>query len=620
MGKVTAISNNTYFFGEITLEDVFETLTLDIETDITDSFGIPADDEGNQLSKEVIESSIWESFDEDSQEGSSSPMAQTKASTKKTVAVEIVNDYFNGKLLSSVTLDSRIRIKSGKMEECHMKVHRRSALEGTFSISKSTDKTDENGKHSSEKLLKTVNFPLGPGVVIGPLVLRPAMKISAGISVMGQAAVSGSARIELENATYVMDYVNGNFVCDQDSDPGKYHFSFSMVELEAHITPFLKGAIQMALYQEKILSVGIEASAQLKMQADAAFHLEDTDLLIDNPTIRVTPELTAAAYLSSKFLGKLDDGQGRIQVSKTKSFPVKELPLLPIFSNGKILKGPDSFKVSIASDRQALMAPSEIGVACFADDKKEPVQLLPLLNGRITKAAVQHELVYEGHADYARPYVTTEDGTIYYGEIFGPQYLKSLTAIFNGETNYSYQFTYDDKKRLKEANGDLYGNFRFKYEDNRLIIETFNDDTTSPWASYFLGDDGRVIRKDDNNPTTFIYKNGGISGTSSVDNLYVFNGEDFTEFYGHNLTYTEYEDTFNLNIFSMFLITDFYVLPALVKLPGLWSKHLPATLDNIEIHYNIEDGRVNSFEREVPYESNGVMHEWHELYQFTYYD
>lgn len=614
MGRVISIDGNTYSFSEVTLEEVFETLSLDTETDITTGFGEAQDDEGNPLMTEVIESSVWDGFDYDYQEEKSLSARRTKAPARKTLAVEIVNDYFNGKLLSTVSLDSRIQISGGKLRECHLEVHRRSALEGELSVSKDVEA-------SSDKLLKTVNFPLGPGIVVGPLVLRPTMKLSAGINIKGQAAISGGARMELENATYIMDYVDGEFVCKQEAEPGKYHLSLSLVEIEAHITPFLKGGLQIALFQEKLLSAGIEVGANLKMEVETAFHLEDADLLLDNPTVNITPELTTAAYLSSMLLGKLDKEDGRIQVSKTIAFPLVELPLLPTFKDGKVSKAPDSFKVRLSSDRQSLMNPQEIGVACFAEGRKEPLQMFPLTGGLYTKASSGPvEIVYEGDADYAKPYVKTSDGTVYFGKKMGTRYLKSFTAYFNGTASYSYQFIYDNNKCLKEALGNLYGNFRFTYTDDHIIIESFDGEVTSLWASYLLDDSGRVIRKDDNDPTTFFYKDGWICGTGYDSNLYVSNGVDFTEYYGHDLTYTDIEDSFNLNIFTIFLITDFYVMPVLVRLPGLWSTHLPATLDETPITYHIEDGLVKSFDRNYSYESEGVVHNWNESYVLEYYD
>lgn len=573
MGRVCRIDGNTYFFEDTRLEEVFETFTFDSVLDITPYLEDPVDEDGEPMDDVQSSEAVWDGYNYDS----------TKAPVSKAVSVGIVNDFFDGRLYTTATMDTRIKIQKGQIEVFHLAISKRCGIEGVFSIDK---------QKSKDVKFKSLTFPLGAGIPVGPIILRPMMNISAGIKLDGEISLSGMATMELENSIYTIDYEGGSLKYGQESADNSLFFSFTLVEIEASLSPYIKGGVQVAVYQKDLLSVGVEVEGELKMEASSAVRLENKQLLIDNPTIRVTPQVKGTAYLSSVFLGKKDEGKGRLQVEKTQSLSVVELPILPTFSGGKLTRGPEFFAIDISFDSRSAMRPEEVGIACYAGGASEPVALLPLSDGVFTKASRDAHVIYEGDASYARPYVKASDGTVFYGEKIGSSLIKSLVNTCNDSYVFSYSFSYDNEERLVTALGDLYGNFRFKYGDSILSVETFTDENvTSPWGEYYLGEDGRLLRNSYGD--FFNYDSNGMLCDMNNPGMYYAEGGDFVDFFGHSITYTDIVDPLNLDIFNTFYITDL-TLPPLVRFPGLWSKHLPSKIGDFEVSYVFEDGNVVS--------------------------
>ena len=612
MGRVVSLNGDTYHFEDVNLEDVFETLSVDSTMDITTYLGTPEDEEGNVLNAELLDSSVWDSFDYDYSDEEESP--ETKATVNKVISVGIVNDFFEGQFYSSVTMDTRIRIEKGKLEEFHVGLSKRCGINGIFNVKKEKKKNFK---------LKSITFPLGPGIPVGPLVLRPMMSAETGIKLSGEVSLSGQAQLELENSSYSMDYRDGAMNYQQTSGENQLFFSLTLVEIQGYISPYIQGGVLVALFQKDLLSAGIEVTGSVKMEAETSISLENKQLLVENPTIKVTPQLEGTAYLTSIFLGKYEEEHGRIQVKKTDTFEAVNYPIFPTFSKGKMTRDPNLVAIDLDFDARSMMRPVETGVACFVSDATEPVVLLPLTGKTLTKATETSRLEYEGEASYAKPYVKIVDGSIYYGNRIGTPLLKKVTVYNNDNYSCSYEFEYDEQERLVKAKGDLYGNFRYVYSEHQIKIFTYDtEDVQSVWGVYELNDEGKVVRNITQN-VLFKYDNDylvEIGPESEEGDKYVFNGVNFTYYAGYIFTYSAAEDMFNLSIFPSLVCYNNYYSPIFLRMPGMWGKHLPDTVDGRIITYTMDNEIVRALEWDGTYKSGDQTYPFIVEYRFEYYE
>lgn len=394
------------------LQDAFEELKVNSSFDISSFVENITDEDGNIIEAESVSSDIWSDFAGSPEDTTSTIPTKAAGTAELAVRFPVKTDWFSGYLFTEFNLNVDIDISKRQLNRFYVGLNKKTGISGDMGF-------ETEAGFKAVLVEKSVSFRpfLIPGT---PIVIRPSMYVEDTFEAKGKLETKLDLRFLCENHTYSIDFHGGRTSFDsKDEGTNENHLKFKYLNAEAELELAATCGCKFAIYDDKMLAFGVEASAKQNLHLQNEIMMENDGLLIENPAVDVTPSLEASAYCESFLFGLANVGEdGKISFDWDFGLPSYRISTLPQFFEIQTNKAGGTLTVSSEVEETCLLECSEEGFALFKVGEDEPLVHLSFSAGEKTKAVISDELTFnlpDPETGYeARPYAVA-DNRYYYG-------------------------------------------------------------------------------------------------------------------------------------------------------------------------------------------------------------
>ena len=411
-----------------TLADAFQTLQFEQTFNYAECVKEFRDSLGNKIPFEVLAGSVMEHLD------TAKANTPTKAGGEvdlgsKSLKFDISNRFFSGSAYINSQIYVKFDVRFGKVEVSY-EIDKIVGLKGKAFISSSelggTDYDDDFSLPIMDK-----NIPVG--TPIGPPLMQFFPSLDFGIALVGNGNMSleGEVNYVLENTKSRYTYKNGVEHKEVINNLISNSSWMKMVALEVEGGFGIQGSVgmELRLWNGDLLAFGGEAALWYGLTAEAGISMSDKSLLISNPTLTVSPKISAALFIESYFI---NNRKHRIEAKVERSFEGFDIKIMP-----KLEYTTQTTKTTLIVEPTvepiSMLKVSQQGFALFSDKNQnapithktlpfstiiDKVPTAPYIDTQLNPAEVSFSLPEDRGDDenyFVKPYVIA-DGKYYYGQ------------------------------------------------------------------------------------------------------------------------------------------------------------------------------------------------------------
>lgn len=407
----------------VALNEAFEELHVSTDVNLNEYVESAVDGAGNVIPAEYVSADIWQEFAKSPEDTTFAipTKAAGAGSADLSMRFPLENDWFEGYLFSDITMNVAIDITSHSIRCFDISLVKQTGVCGNLMAS--------SAETEFECTLAELEYRLRPFLIPGtPIVLVPTLYAEETLAAKGEISLKTAMRYQYENVRYSFSYHGGSpsFVSENLSEGADSYLKFTSLDMSAELDLNMVCGGRFGIYNDSLLSFGVEASAGSRISAANEISMEDTGLLTSNPSVDVTPHLGVEAYCGSLLFGLVPGADDdRLSFSMEYELPPFDLTALPKFSDVTRKSEGGKLTVSASVGGTSLLKVDEEGFALFADEAKEPLVHLSFDSAEVKSDAVAGEaegvrsltfdLPSSDRSYTARPYVVA-DGKHYYGE------------------------------------------------------------------------------------------------------------------------------------------------------------------------------------------------------------
>lgn len=599
-------SGETVFYTQsVSLEEIFEELSIDSVIDVYKDADSVVDDEGQVYELKPIEDGDIEQLSEEGNQPVKG-LADKEFSSFKSIPIE--STYFSGRLFVSSFAHVKINISKGKVNEYDILLERQSYLASQLGV-----KADGG---ITIPVLPEVNFALPAGIPLCPgIVLQPILSASVNFNAEGEIRLQSPVFVKFEDTS--VRFHNGEYTNNSKTQPKiELTPTYLDCEVSAELTP--RVALRFDVWGLKLLGFGVDVLSSFKLSLNGSMKMSNREQLKKDVKANVEIESSLGLFLYAKFL-KGNDLRAAI------SFPSLsyELDLLDKGKNHSIKKETGEWSVTGEFGDDVLLHVDKCGYALFRIGEEEPLEKTFFETAK-TKSGNDVAVfnIPDNSFDYYVRTINTIDDYQFYGPIVS-KFISSLDMkTWNGVMSFSFQ--YDKYGRCVKVNrkddGQDYYVINYSYDGDRIIAtwndgsEIINTDSQGRLLSYSGTDSysyGSMRNRTVSYPNSasvvinMINISTDDTYTTKIDLIYA-DGDLKKEIWQRSdevsYSYTSYPDDYSID-FTHYLLDEMgasLVLPPFLAFPGLRNQHLlktpvPAWMGDSElpISYSFDDeGRV----------------------------
>ena len=409
-----------------TLADAFKTLQFEQTFNYAECVKEFRDSLGNKIPFEVLAGSVMEQLD------TAKANTPTKAGGEvdlgsKSLKFDISNRFFSGSAYINSQIYVKFDVRFGKVEVSY-EIDKIVGLKGKAFISSSelggTDYDDDFSLPIMDK-----NIPVG--TPIGPPLMQFFPSLDFGIALVGNGNMSleGEVNYVLENTKSRYTYKNGVEHKEVINNLISNSSWMKMVALEVEGEFGIQGSVgmELRLWNGDLLAFGGEAALWYGLTSEAGISMSDEALLVSNPTLTVSPKISAALFIESYFI---NNRKHRIEAKVERSFEGFDIKILP-----KLEYTTQTTKTTLIVEPTvepiSMLKVSQQGFALFSDKNQnapithkalpsstiiDNVPTEPYVDIQLQPSEVTFTLPAEAKEEYfVKPYVIA-DGKYYYGQ------------------------------------------------------------------------------------------------------------------------------------------------------------------------------------------------------------
>lgn len=466
MGKVISVENTDAGWimetEVVPLNEAFEELHINTELDISKYIESATDKDGNVI---IPEDLILQ------QE------AQTRGSGTVTMAkaFPVKNDFFEGELWFNYNMNLNVDISKFKINVFDIELEKQSGIQGDWIVAH-VEKDFDYTLAEMEMEFAPVPIPSTPIFIV------PVIYASWTFDGAAEMTLTADLTYTFEHQTYNLSYNKGkpkassnDMLTDEDRN-----LQFKSLDMQAQLNMDITGGGKFGIYNEDLLSFGVELTYGQKYKIEDKITTDDEGLLNSNPTLSVGHSLVGSLYCESFLfnIAGVDDGKFSFDFPfMDKSL---EIHALPQFSEIETGTEEGELTASATVEKLSLIKCQEKGFALFEKESEEPLE-------HLTFDVIEKELfnrdtlifsIPNPTASYvAKPYVLANEKYYYFEEIdrWVDLGLSVLWAAYNigasspeeyggyyawGETSTKSDYTYENYKyREKGYYGEWIGKF-----------------------------------------------------------------------------------------------------------------------------------------------------------------
>lgn len=387
IGKVTSIQDNgpdmTISTGTATLQETFKELRVRTSLDISSYLESAKDSEGRVMKAISVPTK-----------------ASGEIGFKKSVPIE--NDYFEGSLGFSFKLDMNIDISNSKLKVFDVSFEKESGLSGEWTIS---------SERGIECIFADLELKFRPILIPGtPIYIVPILYAEESLSCNGKLKFKADIEYLFEHQTYEFSYRDGTTYADSNNllNDKDRSFRFNSLEAEAAININTTIGGKLCLYNEDMLSFGMDLSLSEILRFEDNISMNDDNLFLHNPEVELSPEMKATIYCESFLLGLMD--MERIEHEIDFDLPGSILNTLPTYSKVNNWTEGNILNVTADVETDHLIKCEEKGFALFEEGTPEPIEHIYFDDTDPNKVSQEVSFRLPTSKKYtAVPYVKTDD-------------------------------------------------------------------------------------------------------------------------------------------------------------------------------------------------------------------
>lgn len=450
MGKVISVEKTDAGWimetEVVPLNEAFEELHINTELNISKYIESATDKEGNVI---IPEDLILQ------QE------AQTRGSGTVTMAkaFPVKNDFFEGELWFNYNMNLNVDISKFKINVFDIELEKQSGIQGDWIVAH-VEKDFDYTLAEMEMEFAPVPIPSTPIFIV------PVIYASWTFDGAAEMTLTADLTYTFEHQTYNLSYNKGkpkassnDMLTDEDRN-----LQFKSLDMQAQLNMDITGGGKFGIYNEDLLSFGVELTYGQKYKIEDKITTDDEGLLNSNPTLSVGHSLVGSLYCESFLfnIAGVDDGKFSFDFPfMDKSL---EIHALPQFSEIETGTEEGELTASATVEKLSLIKCQEKGFALFEKESEEPLE-------HLTFDVIEKELfnrdtlifsIPNPTASYvAKPYVLANEKYYYFEEIdrWVDLGLSVLWAKYNvganspeeyggyyawGETEEKDSYTYDN--------------------------------------------------------------------------------------------------------------------------------------------------------------------------------
>ena len=442
----------------VSLEDIYEELTVDTSIDVMQNATSLIDSEGNNYEASAVDEDYLNQLSGDRQVQSKAELGISEVKR-----IPLHTSIFDGGLIVSFSAKVNITIKKGKIQDYKISIERKNYIAGELELKKGA--TKEFTILPELELRFPTGIPICPGMVLQPI-----------LSTSLKAKLSGSVKLKSDI-----------YICFEDTKISFHNGTYtnnSLENIDFKMTPFYldcegsvefipRVALKLDVWGLKLLGFGVDGRGSMEFTLNAKTEMSDKELMsktVNGEDVKATIKKSSSigVFLYGKLLNS-NEIRGSINIPST-SF---EVNLLDKGKNYQIQKEVGKWSVAGEFNDDTFMSVDDRGLALFMIGEEEPVYVVSMTatppSSKRTKNGISNVVSISGNPFkyYLRPYnLIRLEGVNYffYGNPVG-NFIKSMNVLYGQDYSTTLKFEYDEFGRLVSA-----GSYKYKYGDNDVSI------------------------------------------------------------------------------------------------------------------------------------------------------
>lgn len=406
MGKVISVEKTDAGWimetEVVPLNEAFEELHINTELDISKYIESATDKDGNVI---IPEDLILQ------QE------AQTRGSGTVTMAkaFPVKNDFFEGELWFNYNMNLNVDISKFKINVFDIELEKQSGIQGDWIVAH-VEKDFDYTLAEMEMEFAPVPIPSTPIFIV------PVIYASWTFDGAAEMTLTADLTYTFEHQTYNLSYNKGkpkassnDMLTDEDRN-----LQFKSLDMQAQLNMDITGGGKFGIYNEDLLSFGVELTYGQKYKIEDKITTDDEGLLNSNPTLSVGHSLVGSLYCESFLFNIAGVDDGRFSFDFPFMDKSLEIHALPQFSEIETGTEEGELTASATVEKLSLIKCQEKGFALFEKESEEPLE-------HLTFDVIEKELfnrdtlifsIPNPTASYvAKPYVLANEKYYYFEEI-----------------------------------------------------------------------------------------------------------------------------------------------------------------------------------------------------------
>ena len=479
MGKVISVENTDAGWimetEVVPLNEAFEELHINTELDISKYIESATDKEGNVIIPEDL------ILQQDAQTRGSGTVTMAKAFPVK-------NDFFKGELWFNYNMNLNVDISKFKINVFDIELEKQSGIQGDWIVAHVEKDFDYT---LAEMEMKFAPVPI-PST---PIFIVPVIYASWTFDGAAEMTLTADLTYTFEHQTYNLSYNKGkpkassnDMLTDEDRN-----LQFKSLDMQAQLNMDITGGGKFGIYNEDLLSFGVELTYGQKYKIEDKITTDDEGLLNSNPTLSVGHSIVGSLYCESFLfnIAGVDDGKFSFDFPfMDKSL---EIHALPQFSEIETGTEEGELTASATVEKLSLIKCQEKVFALFEKESEEPLE-------HLTFDVIEKELfnrdtlifsIPNPTASYvAKPYVLANEKYYYFEEIdrWVDLGLSVLWAAYNigasSPEEYGGYYAWGETSTKSD-----YGVENYKYLEKICYSDEFPEWGDWYWVGKFIGNE-----------------------------------------------------------------------------------------------------------------------------------
>lgn len=611
---------NIYYTESVSLEDIFEELSIDTEVDVFKDADTIVDENGNICEIYSVDADEIEQAEEVEQ-------SDTKGNTDRTIPVykriPIHGNGFDGDLVISSSVHVMVNVSKGKIREYDISLERQTYIRSHIGIQIS-------GSHELT-LLPELNLKIPVGIPICPgVVLQPMISTSVKAKAEGELKLQSDAYMRFEDTS--IRFHDGEYTNNSNTNV-VFKMSPAYLDCNGSLELIPRVALKLDAWGMNLLGFGVDASGSMMFKLNKTMRMSYKNQIAKEAKATVVAGGSLGIFLYANLLeGK--DIRASISIPSTTYI----IDLLDKGKNHKIEKEVGNWSINGEFDDDTFMSIDDRGLALFRAGDDEPVftvSMVDNLSSPKNRRSIQDKSVAVSGNPlqyYIRPYnqiIVEGQKYFFYGKPIGA-FVKAIRVTYTSNYSCTLDFDYDEYGRLKSA-----GTLKYSYGDSSVSISgstlgfPYADTGGDQWNWYVSFDsDGGIQGGTVNNSggvmtispgyslatlqdaschyVRFTYNNGNLTHMlehgehpRNDGEIFIFN-HDYSFSYGDRPNPSEVIDIVNYSLGN-----HGWLFPPFIVLAETTNRLLPTgytftdhglTNDHCSLNYNMDEkGRISSF-------------------------